>query len=214
MSRQILLSEVKDFLAARLVKPLPGHAAHDIMRAKPNGSVIPQFNHKLPPKPGSVIILLTEQQHEIVFPLIKRPTYAGTHSGQISLPGGKAEEGENEIDTALREGFEEIGVPASYVDVVGKLSEFFVVPSNFMVTPIVGVLKQPFDFVKDDREVERILTCSLKELLDVNAQKEKEILAAGRYAMWAPHFEIDNEIVWGATAMMLNELRTILKEVF
>ena len=175
---------------------------------------IPNFNHTLPPKPGSVLILLTPQKDEITFPLIKRPHYLGAHSGQISLPGGKAEDGESDIETALREGFEEIGVPQDKIEVIGKLSEFFVVPSNFMVRPVIGVLQQPVEFVKDNREVEKIIFGSLAYLLQNDAPKEKEIIAAGRFKMWAPHFEIENEIVWGATAMMLNELRMILKEKF
>src|SRR6478609_11481933 len=91
-------------LSTRLTQPLLGSAAHEPMRANPVGPVRPKFEHQLPPKPGSVLILLYEDGRKIKFPLIKRPEYPGAHSGQISLPGGKAEPGENYLQTALREG--------------------------------------------------------------------------------------------------------------
>ncbi len=85
------LDSVVEFLADRLKKPLPGILAHDPMRATPVGAIKPKFEHKTPPKPGSVLILLYEQNDDIKFPLTKRPDYLGAHGGQISLPGGKKE---------------------------------------------------------------------------------------------------------------------------
>jgi len=182
------------------------------MRALPVGNLIPKFEHKLPPKPGSVLILLYEENGQIRFPLIKRPEYLGTHSGQVSLPGGKADPNETPIDTALREGEEEVGVDRLAVKVLGRLSDFFVIPSNFMVTPVVGVVRNPV-FTPDPYEVSKILYGSLDDLLRQDAIREKQILAAGQYHLIAPHFEIEGEIVWGATAMMLNEFRMVLQEL-
>jgi len=206
------LDEIADRLATRLRLPLPGARAHEPMRAMPAGSVVPNFDHKLPAKPGSVIILLYEEDGLIKFPLIKRPEYTGAHSGQISLPGGKAEEGEDAIQTALREGEEEVGILRDLVTVVGSLSNFFVIPSNFIVTPVVATVHQP-SFIPDPKEVSRIIKGSLNDLIKDDAISVKEILAAGRYRLNAPHFEIEGEVVWGATAMMLNELRTVLREI-
>jgi 8-oxo-dGTP pyrophosphatase MutT (NUDIX family) len=145
--------------------------------------------------------------------LIKRSEYKGAHSAQVSLPGGKAEAGEGIIDTALREGEEEIGVQRSDIDVLGQLSEFFVIPSNFMVTPVIGVMAREPSFRPDAREVARIMQCDLASLVDANAVHRKEILAAGQFRMMAPHFEIEQEIVWGATAMILGEFREVLREI-
>ncbi len=200
-------------LADRLKGPLPGPAAHEPLRATPIGLVKPKFEHQLPPKPGSVMILLYEEDGRILFPLTKRPDYLGTHGGQISLPGGKAEPGENKIDTALREAEEEIGVSASRIEIIGTLSEFFVIPSNFMVTPVVGLLREGMDFIPDPKEVVKILRGSLEELILDDAVQTKEILAAKMFPMMAPHFEIENEIVWGATAMILNEFRMVVRDV-
>jgi 8-oxo-dGTP pyrophosphatase MutT (NUDIX family) len=207
------LSTLIDHLATRLVQPLPGKEAHTTMRAHSVGSVIPNFTHKLPPKPGSVLIVLYEENGVLKFPLIKRPEYVGAHSGQISLPGGKAEAGETVIETALREGEEEIGLAQSQVQVVGTLSPFFVIPSNFLVTPVIGYTTQVPSLKADAHEVERIITMDIDTLVATNAIHEKEILAAGRFAMRAPHFLVDGEIVWGATAMMLNEFRVLLQEI-
>jgi 8-oxo-dGTP pyrophosphatase MutT (NUDIX family) len=206
---QELCNRLKD----RLMLPLPGGDAHEPFRAMPVGDVRPLFEHKLAPRPGGVMILLYEDQGMIRFPLIKRAEYKGAHSGQVSLPGGKAEEGEDSVDTALRECFEEIGVDMSVPKVLGKLSDFYVIPSNFMVTPVIACCDQKPVFKPDSYEVVRILEGNLQEMVLDDAVKQKEILAAGKYRMNAPHFEIEGEVVWGATAMMLNEFRMIVREV-
>jgi len=202
-----------DDLTVRLDQALPSADAHEIMRARHVGENAPVFKHSLPPRPGSVLILLYEEHGVVKFPLTKRAEYLGTHSGQISLPGGKAEAGETPVETALREAEEEIGLDRNLVTIVGRLSDFFVIPSNFIVAPIVGTVSGTPLLTPDPREVSRILTGELPALLANDAIKEKEILVAGRYRMQAPHFEIDGEVVWGATAMMLNELRVVLKEI-
>lgn len=200
-------------LKKRLGNALPGAKAHEALRAIPVGTLLPRFEHKMPPKPGSVLILLYPENNTIVFPLIKRADYQGAHSGQISFPGGKAEQGEDPFETALREAQEEIGIHPSNVEVIGKLSNFFVIPSNFLVTPVIGVCKSRPVLIPDAHEVVKILHGDLGSLISDEAIKSREILVAGRYRMQAPHFKIENEVVWGATAMMLNEFRWIIKEV-
>jgi hypothetical protein len=88
-----------------------------------------------------------------------------------------------------------------------------VIPSNFMVTPVVAVQSSKPVFTPDPVEVVKILLGSVEELTREDAVQVKEIIAARTFSMMAPHFVIEGEIVWGATAMMLNELRTILKEI-
>jgi 8-oxo-dGTP pyrophosphatase MutT (NUDIX family) len=207
------LSALTAALSIRLQEKLPGVLAHEPMRAIPIGNIKPNFTHKLPPKLGGVLILLYEEDGIIKFPLTKRQEYKGAHSGQISLPGGKAEPGESAVETALREGYEEIGVNTADVKVLGTLTEFFVIPSNFLVTPVVAAVQKSQVFSPDSFEVARIISCSIDELVNEKAVIEKEIIAAGNFLMRAPHFEIEGEIVWGATAMMLNEFRMVLKEI-
>ncbi|HEU5290534.1 MAG TPA: CoA pyrophosphatase [Cyclobacteriaceae bacterium] len=193
-------------------QPLPGSAVHNMLRAKPIGQLLPRFEHKLPPKLGSVLILLFEENGILKFPLIKRPTYTGAHSGQISLPGGKVEKDEDVFAAALRETEEEIGVNRNDIEIIGKLSEFNVLPSNFLVTPVVAFTDGVPTFIPDKHEVERVIQADLLDFLREDAIRESEILAAGLYRMMAPHFLIEDEIVWGATAMMLNEFRSICRD--
>lgn len=200
-------------LRQRLQLPLPGASAHEPLRAVPASSLKPKFDHRTSPRPGGVLVLLYEEDGIIKFPLTQRPDYLGTHGGQISLPGGKAEIGENIIDTALREGEEEIGINRTQVNVIGTLSDFFVIPSNFIVTPVLGYIQSQPDFIPDPKEVVRILEGRIDLLMEADAIKTKEILAAKMYPMMAPHFEIEGEVVWGATAMMLNELRVVLQSL-
>lgn len=206
----VAFDEWVSVLRGRLQQPLPGAMAHEPLRATPVGEVRPVFEHKAPPKPGSVMILLYPDEGEIKFPLTKRPEYLGAHSGQVSLPGGKAEPGETPIETALREAEEEIGIRPDNLEVIGTLSEFFVIPSNFKVTPVIAVQRNRPLFVPDPVEVVRVLEGTISGLLRDDAVAVKEITAARVYRLNAPHFVMENEIVWGATAMMLNELRTIL----
>ncbi|HYC87555.1 MAG TPA: CoA pyrophosphatase [Chryseosolibacter sp.] len=202
-----------DKLEDRLKLPLPGPAAHEVMRAIPVGPLKPDFRHTRPPRPGAVLICLYESDGEIHFPLIKRAEYLGAHSGQVSLPGGKSEGDEDAVTTALREGEEEIGIASSRLRILGTLSDFFVIPSNFLVTPVVAACVGVPELRPDPREVTRILTANLAELTRQDAIKSREILAGGQFRMNAPHFEIEGEVVWGATAMILNELCHIVREI-
>lgn len=208
------LNTLAQLLEKRLTSPLPGAKAHEPLRAYSVGPLKPKFEHKIPPKPGSVLILLYEEDGIVKFPLTKRQQYLGAHSGQISLPGGKAEVGENAIQTALREAAEEIGIIQEQVQIIGSLSDFFVIPSNFMVTPVIARATTSPVFHPDAREVERIITGAIPDLMRDDAVKEKEILVSTQFKMMAPHFEINGEIVWGATAMILNEFRMVMRELF
>jgi ADP-ribose pyrophosphatase YjhB (NUDIX family) len=111
------------------------------------------------------MILLYAAGNDVLFPLTKRPDYLGTHGGQISLPGGKAEAGETLIETALRETEEEIGIKPESIEVLGTLSDFFVIPSNFMVTPVVGILHDEPVFTPDPKEVVRVFKGSVNQTI-------------------------------------------------
>jgi 8-oxo-dGTP pyrophosphatase MutT (NUDIX family) len=209
MTIQILES----YLKSRLANPLPGDDAHKIMRARALDDRFPTFTHKLPPRPGAVLILLYQDEDRICFPIIRRQEYVGAHSGQVSLPGGKTEAGETPSETALRETEEEIGVDRGLPKVIGQLSNFFVIPSNFVITPVVATIDHMPFFKPDPYEVAAVLSADLNTLLDDEAILEAEIMAAGQYKMMAPHFLLDGAMVWGATAMILNEFRQTLREL-
>ncbi len=103
-----------------------------------------------------------------------------------------------------------MGVPATAVEVLGTLSPFHVIPSNFLVTPVVGFCGYRPVFSPDTIEVVRVLQGNVADLLSDDAVKQKDIVAAKRFPLRAPYFDVEGEIVWGATAMMLNEFRLVL----
>lgn len=209
--RDMSLGAMAAFLEARLSRPLPGIAAHTAMFPVAAGGIRFKYKSTMPLREGSVLILLYEDEGGLYFPLIKRPAYPGVHGGQVSLPGGKAEPGETPIETALREGEEEIGVDRHKVKVVGQMTGFNVAVSSIFVTPVVGVYNDRPQFEPDPREVERVLVFSVNKLQRQVEVLNREVLSSGSIPLLAPHFEIEEEIVWGATAMVLNEFRMLLQ---
>ncbi|MFM8348654.1 MAG: NUDIX hydrolase [Bacteroidota bacterium] len=206
---QSSFDQLAESLRRRLGASLPGEAAHSIMRAMPLAELQFRFSHQEPPRPGSVLLLLVEQDGVITFPMILRPSYDGAHGGQVSLPGGKAEDGESPEETALREAAEEIGIDPASVELIGRLSDLHVIPSNFMVTPVVGLIRQLPEYRPDPHEVETLLTARLHDLLSEEAVSRKEIEVRG-HRIDAPYFLLDGHVVWGATAMILNEFRSVI----
>ncbi|NQZ78170.1 MAG: CoA pyrophosphatase [Ekhidna sp.] len=205
--------ELTRFLEKRLQLPLPGETAHLRMQPKlPSGAPF-RISHQDAPRRGGVLILLYENEKEITFPLIQRQSYDGIHSGQVSLPGGRFEEEDgDQVRTALRETNEEIGVDMETVQVIGSLSEFFVAASNYMVQPVIGKINYHPSFVPEVREVEHILSPPLRHLLDQSRRKEKEMVVRNGFKMLCPYFDLEDKVVWGATAMMLSELVEVLRD--
>jgi 8-oxo-dGTP pyrophosphatase MutT (NUDIX family) len=132
----------------------------------------------------------------------------------VSFPGGGAEPEDTDlVQTALREAFEEIGVPADRVRVLGKLSELYIPPSNFLVTPVVGYLDFRPDFIADTEEVDHIIEVPLTELLSPNCLTEKEIVIFPDVRLNVPCYYARENIIWGATAMMLSELIETIRTI-
>jgi 8-oxo-dGTP pyrophosphatase MutT (NUDIX family) len=145
------------------------------------------------------------------FALIQRPTYDGVHSGQVALPGGKQEEGESLQTTALRETHEEIGIASQQVKIIGELTQIYVAPSKFFITPFIGLYDRRPEFVIDNYEVEEVLEVEFCRLLAKDVIKETEVTVRagtiGTAQVTAPYFDLNEKVVWGATAAILSELR-------
>lgn len=200
-------------LAKRLKEPLPGRSAQELMAPRPIDESRFAESPNRPARPGGVMVLLYPENDEIYLPLMKRPVYQGAHSGQVSFPGGKVEKSDRNLtETALRETQEEIGVPSRDIDVIGELSELFIIASNFKVFPTVGVLKAKPNFIPDSREVDRVLMPNLSELRDLNRRGVKT-MHFPPYSIESPYFDVEGEIVWGATAMILSELIHIVEGI-
>ncbi|WP_375237896.1 NUDIX hydrolase [Aurantibacter sp.] len=146
--------------------------------------------------------------------LILRKTYKGVHSAQIGFPGGKVELEDKDLEyTALRETFEEVGVPIDYITPLKALTKVYIPPSNFYVSPFLGISKSTPLFVKQDDEVEEILEVKLQDFLDDKNLKTKEVQLKDKSQFNVPAMELNNHLVWGATAMMLSEVKDLLKSV-
>lgn len=201
-----------DLVEKGLCYPLPGKKAQIEMSPSPVDSA--RFSSPLSAdyRKGSVLILFYPEGDQAFFPLIKRPIYPGIHSGQIALPGGKMdEEDKNEVETALREAWEEVGVRPEQVNLLGQLSPLFIPASNFLVSPIIGFSEDKPDFVAQEREVSRIIQTSVSAFYEPRTRKRKTLTFSEKHHYDTPYFEIDKEMVWGATAMILNELLQILE---
>jgi 8-oxo-dGTP pyrophosphatase MutT (NUDIX family) len=199
-------------LINRLVKvldePLPGRYGQEQMAPIP--LEMERFDEQRikNARKGAVMLLLcpSEDQKNTMVPFIKRATYEGVHSGQIALPGGKMDpEDEDLRATALRETEEEIGVSRNDIQIIGSLSDIYIPPSNFSVRPFIGYCSIPPVFTIDKREVEQLITCSFGDLADESIVKKKTMQLSGGFRIEAPYYEINQEVVWGATAMILSE---------
>lgn len=201
-------------LKDRLKEPLPGREAQIKMAPKPIDERRFSEDPSRPAKLGGVMILFYPDDIGIHIPLMKRPEYNGAHSGQISFPGGKLEKGDKDlVATALRETQEEIGVEQAAVEVIGNLSEMFIIASNFKVLPTIGVLYEKPEFVPDLIEVVEVFPMNLRQLHDESIRKIKT-MHFPPYTIQSPYFEVRGEVVWGATAMMLSELAHVLEDVY
>ncbi len=146
--------------------------------------------------------------------LILRKVYQGVHSNQIGFPGGKVEKQDrNLMDTALRETHEEVGVPPDKVEIIKELSEVYIPPSNFLVQPFMGIYPDPQPFVKEESEVERLVEVYLKDFLDDSNHIEEILSTSYAKNINVPAFKLNGYTVWGATAMMLSEIKELLRQV-
>ncbi len=188
---------------------LPGLSSHLKMTPYQRKSAKEVLDSNLDPRIAAVLILIYQKEETIYFTLIKRKDYDGHHGGQVSFPGGKNEDGESIKETALRETEEEIGIEKDSITILGTLSQVYIPPSNFLITPFIGSLNHVPSFKIQEREVESILEIPIKQLLDERNVKIKKIpltkYAKTNIEMEAPYFELNKQIVWGATAVVLSE---------
>jgi 8-oxo-dGTP pyrophosphatase MutT (NUDIX family) len=200
-------------LQQALNQPLPGPMAQLKMAPKPVDMERFKAMDTSAYRYGSVLILLHPKEGKLLFPLIQRPIYPGVHSGQVSLPGGKLDQTDEDIvSTALRETREEIGVEVAKKHVIGSLSEMFIPPSKFRVTPVVAFKEEVHQMVPDQREVMELFTVSIDDILNDTVRKETKLNIKGA-ELQTPYFELHGKVVWGATAMILSEFSDILKKI-
>lgn len=153
------------------------------------------------PRLSAILILIYPKNDELYSVLMLRNTYNGEHSGQISFPGGKKESNENLEETAIREFEEEVGVIIKKNQLLKKMTDVYIPPSNFLVTPYLGFSEKTPTFSPNKREVAKLIEFPIRMLLD------KDIIETTNNT---PYFNIQNQFVWGATALILSELQFFL----
>lgn len=177
---------------------------------------IQQFDEKfeipISAKKSAVMMLFYPKNSITHILLIIRNSYPGVHSSQIAFPGGKVEDADIDLKaTALRETNEEVGIPEENIEVLKQFSSIYIPPSNFLVAPFFGISKSEIHLVLQEEEVAGIIELPLSTLLDDAILKTKIMDTSYAKSINVPVFQIDEHSVWGATAMMMSELKDALK---
>ena len=160
---------------------------------------------------AAVLITLYPIDRIIHTVFIQRPEYDGVHGGQISFPGGKREPSDTDLlQTAVREAAEETGINPTDLRILGTLTPLFIPVSNIVVTPFVGYSERRFLFVPDPAEVVFIIEADIRPFLDYSITKTRPYEIRGEM-IDIKYFDYKNNVIWGATAMILHELLTIIK---
>ncbi|WP_410880700.1 NUDIX hydrolase [Myroides sp. DW712] len=167
------------------------------------------------PRASAVMMLLYPKAMETHVLLIERATYKGVHSGQVGFPGGKYEyEDVDLLHTALRETQEEVGIVDKDIQIIQPYTKIYIPPSNFFVQPYLGISQKELLFIPDAHEVANIIELPLAILMEDQLVQTVEMKTS--YASWTevPAFVYQDYTIWGATAMMLSELKETLKTAF
>lgn len=199
-------------LSELLSNSLPGEESHmevsPLGRIKSSEAIKNAKNYK----ESAVSLLLFEESKTLKSVLIERSIYNGAHSGQVSLPGGKRDAFDVDLrDTALRECEEEVGIARSELIELGMLTPVYIPVSNFSVFPFVFFHPAVPKFLLDQKEVAALIVFEMKEICREEALLKTTVsISPGRSLENVPCFKINEKIVWGATALVLNEFRRIL----
>lgn len=195
---------------------LPAELAHMKMAPKERLEALKNINLETKnPRIAAVMMLLYPKKDKTHLVLIVRNAYNGVHSSQIAFPGGKYENTDLDFrETALRETHEEIGVSPDKIEVIKHFTPMYIPPSNFLVHPFLGISHEELSFYPDIREVAAIIELPLSVFLSDEIIIEATLSTSYANDVLVPAFNIQNHIVWGATAMILSELRDVLKTSF
>jgi 8-oxo-dGTP pyrophosphatase MutT (NUDIX family) len=206
-----MMYDFSERLKQALQQPLPGIRAHERMMSYKRPSAEDAVKIDPEHRKGSVLVHFYPNDKEIFVSLMLRNTYNGTHSGQVSFPGGKNELNETPAEAALREANEELGIEPSTIEILGQLSPVYIPPSRFLVTPVLGINSLRPDFKPDPYEVAQLIEAPLSLLMNHAIESEEDIhLQQYGITIKAPCYRINGHTIWGATAMMICELKEVL----
>jgi 8-oxo-dGTP pyrophosphatase MutT (NUDIX family) len=163
-------------------------------------------------RPAAVLCALFEVDGEAHVVLTRRSAHLRSHTGQVSFPGGRLEEGEAPVAAALREAAEEVGLDPAEVEILGQLSPLATFSSGAGITPFVGALPGRPVLRPNPAEVERAFDVSLAELVADGVYHVEQWDLAGVGWQQMILFDLPGDTVWGATARMLGELLELVFE--
>lgn len=194
--------------------PNPGIEAQFKLAPKIRKPYSEQFIATKNPKQAAVLALFyPEKNNKTHFLLTERASYNGTHSAQISFPGGKLDAADESLQkTALRETYEEVGILLGEEQIFKRMSNVFIPPSNFMVSPFLAYSNSPLFFSKN-HEVESLIPIALEDLLCETSITKTTLSTSYANEMEVPCFKLNDYIVWGATAMMLSEIKELFNKI-
>ena len=206
-----LIQQLRD----ELNRPLPGEVAQYRMAPSYRPRLSEEEIQQRNPRVSGVMLLLYEKDNSLHIVFTQRKTYEGVHSGQMSFPGGKQEAGDlTLVHTALRETYEEVGVKPDAIEVIGRLSQLYIPPSNFLVHPSVGFSPAIEGFIPQPQEVEKVVEIPVEFFLDSkNINLQTEIRLFNNTTVRVPAYIYNQHIIWGATAIMLSEFTFILEKI-
>ena len=194
---------------AAMCRPLPGPSAQITMAPQPRPMRAPPGAE---PRQAGGLLVLYPIQGVLHLVLTVRTSNLNYHSGQISLPGGGWEEGdESLLATALREAEEEIGVAADELEILGPLTPLYIPPSNNVLHPFVGYARWRPTFDPDPAEVAELLEVPLALLLDPATRREEDWTWRGA-ELHVPFYAVGEHKVWGATAIVLAEFLALVAQ--
>ncbi len=190
----------------QLIKDKAGHCSGPGLKEKIKEILSQREKKPLPDKGltrAAVLIPLYQKEGEYYILLTKRTERVEVHKGQLSFPGGTWDENDADLRaTALRESFEEIGLRAQDIEILGELDDAPTITSNFAVTPFVAVIPHPYQFKISQREVEELVEVPLSALLDRNNFSE-ELLQRRGQTIVSYNYRYKNHVIWGATGRII-----------
>lgn len=194
---------------------LPGESAHLKMAPPERRAILKTLDFEtLNLRKAAVMMLVYPKNGKAQLALILRNSYKGVHSSQIAFPGGKVEPTDTSLeDTALRETHEEVGISREQITVVMPFSNVYIPPSNFMVYPFLGYATEEILFLPDPAEVAGMIEFPLADFLDDRIIVNNRMATSYSESIDVPAFKIGEHYVWGATAMILSELKEVIKRV-
>ncbi|MFE3870595.1 NUDIX hydrolase [Flavobacterium sp. ZS1P70] len=207
--------EFLEYVPKLMTAELPAEVSHIKMAPLERIESLKNFDIGIKkPKIAAVMMLFYPKNGITHLVLIVRNSYKGVHSAQIAFPGGKYEPQDGIFEnTALRETHEEVGIHPNSMEIIKTFTPMYIPPSDFMVHPFLAICKEEIVFIPDTKEVANIIELPLTVFLSDTIITDAKLNTSYANDITVPAFKIEEYIVWGATAMMLSELKDVLRDV-